>query len=224
MVKDPAPHRESGNTARQDHTAISSRHHHNTLLLRILSGDGGLRSYSLTFRALVITLACISTIAACSKDTPDQSKALAKQGMAASSARQEEALPAERISASSQLADYGPTRLLQAATPGWHALSPPTYPEELFIDFGMTKEFSVVGFASQLGYPDRSPKKVTVSIADSNNRWLPIFDGDLVCPASGSTDWVDVQFGKAVKANRVKIVIHSNCGANFLTLRGLRFK
>jgi radical SAM protein with 4Fe4S-binding SPASM domain len=129
-----------------------------------------------------------------------------------------------KITASSVHGSYGPDGLLKAAEPGWHAETPPRYPQILTFTFRRPQRFSEIGFLPQAGQLGRGPRKLGVEISDDANVWKEVAVIENDCNAR-SESWRDHPLGSTVNTKNVRIKILSNCGdPAFLTLRGVRFK
>lgn len=128
-----------------------------------------------------------------------------------------------KITASSQLDKWGSDGLLIAKQPGWHAQFPPKYPEEVQIDFGSVKQFESLGLAQQLGTPGRSPKAIEVSTSIDGVNWNVVLNTSDACQINTPDGWTEMPLKKVVTAKQVRIKIFSNCGSEYLTLRGIRF-
>ena len=132
--------------------------------------------------------------------------------------------PRVEISASSVHQSNTANGLLEAKEPGWHAKSPPTYPEILTFKFPEVQRISQIGLLPQDGQFIRGPKKINVEISEAGAIWKEIYKIENAC--NGPTDiWRDHSLGQTVNTKYIRFTILSNCGnPDFLTLRGVRFK
>ncbi|MHB1606649.1 MAG: discoidin domain-containing protein [Leptospirales bacterium] len=129
------------------------------------------------------------------------------------------------IIASSQLSNYGPQGLIYSSEPGWHAESPPKYPESLIIDFNRTKEIRILKMLYQNGMPERGPRSISIYISNNGRFWIPIENFNNICKVNEKDGWHVLKFSHASKTRYLKIEILSNCGdPQLLTLRGLKFE
>jgi hypothetical protein len=129
-----------------------------------------------------------------------------------------------KITATSVHESYGPDGLLKAAAPGWHAKTPPVYPQIVMFTFAHPQQISQIGLLPQAGQLSRGPRKLVVEISDDTNTWKEVTAVENDCNAP-SENWRDHPLGNTVNTKNVRIKILSNCGdPAFLTLRGVRFK
>jgi F5/8 type C domain len=113
--------------------------------------------------------------------------------------------------------------LLESKAPGWHAATPPSYPEYIQVDLGKSDVIGYVGLLPQEGQFIRFAKAIRVDISDDGKTWKPIAGSDNMCEANMPDGWTNLSFSPE-KARYIKIMIFSNCGdANLLTVQGLRF-
>jgi hypothetical protein len=131
---------------------------------------------------------------------------------------------AARVTASSQLDKYGPEGLLAAAQPGWHAGSPPIYPEWVMVEFPLPREIKSLGILPQDDNAARAPKAIHIEMSTNGRIWNFVAAGDNTCAPKTPDGWSRFSFPKPVTTRYLRISIVSNCGeASLLTFRGLRF-
>ena len=129
-----------------------------------------------------------------------------------------------KITATSVLESFGPERLLKAEGAGWHAKTPPTYPQIVTFTLANPQQISSIGLLPQAGQLSRGPRKFVVEVSDDTSTWKEVATVENDCNAPAE-NWRDHSLGNAVSTKNVRIKILSNCGApTFLTLRGVRFK
>jgi hypothetical protein len=128
-----------------------------------------------------------------------------------------------KITASSQMKEWGPEGLLITSSPGWHAQYPPKYPEQIMIDFRDPRQFSTIGLYPQSGYADRNPKAFDIEGSMDGVAWSQIISVVDGCRPQ-HTGWIDFPLKQANTAKYIRLTIKANCGSNYLTLMGLRFQ
>lgn len=126
------------------------------------------------------------------------------------------------VTASSQSWDLGPQGLFLTRPPGWHAEAHPVYPQTLTVDLLEAREFHEIGFLPQDIYADRMPKAVRIEISEDGDKWSPVANFANVCVLNAQGGWHSETLPAAVKTRYLRIEILSNCGSDWLTLRGLR--
>lgn len=127
------------------------------------------------------------------------------------------------LTASSKSADLGPQGLFSAAAPGWHSQQPPKFPENITVDFGVSKQISTLGMLQQEGHPSRAPKAVRVEMSNDGITWLAVAGSDNACTPNMADGWFNVDLLKPSAGRYLKVIIFSNCGdPQLVTLRGLR--
>ena len=128
-----------------------------------------------------------------------------------------------KITATSQLDNYGPEGLFDSTEPGWHAERNPKYPQTLTIDLHEPRSVGAIGFLPQDQKPARGPKSIRIEVSDDGKSWVTAAIAGDNCVANAPDGWHDVKSAKQVKARFLKVNIFANCGdPDFLTLRGLR--
>ena len=129
-----------------------------------------------------------------------------------------------KITATSVHESFAPDGLLKAVEPGWHAKTPPTYPQIVTFTLANPQQISSIGLLPQAGQLSRGPRKFVVEVSDDTSTWKEVATVENDCNAPAE-NWRDHSLGNAVSTKNVRIKILSNCGApTFLTLRGVRFK
>lgn len=127
------------------------------------------------------------------------------------------------VTASSKIEKLGPEGLFEAAQPGWHSASPPTYPESLTVDLLAPQEVKFIGLLQQDGQLARAPKSLRIETSSDGKTWTEAGGADDACAPNKPDGWVNIDLAKPITAQHIRIVIFSNCGdTQFLTLRGLR--
>ena len=129
----------------------------------------------------------------------------------------------QTITASSQIEKLGPEGLLVTSSPGWHAQQPPKYPEQVTIDFGISKQFNTIGLYPQSGFSDRNPKSFDLESSADGVAWSQVLSVTDGCKP-GQSGWIDFPLKQTVVAKHVRLTIKANCGSNYLTLMGIRFQ
>lgn len=130
--------------------------------------------------------------------------------------------PQKKVTASSQLREFGPEGLLSATSPGWHSEEPPKYPESLTVDLQKPHKIKSLGFLHQDRHPERAPKAVRISTSNDGKSWTQVAESDNAC-ANKPDEWFNIELPKPSTGRYIKVIISSNCGdPQFLTLRGLR--
>jgi len=94
-----------------------------------------------------------------------------------------------RITASSVMEPFGPTGLLAAAQPGWHAEKSPTYPQEILIDFRRTVRISEVNMLPQDQHLRRMPAAVKLSTSLDGADWREWVSLDGICDYPDEEGW-----------------------------------
>lgn len=129
-----------------------------------------------------------------------------------------------KISSSSVLDSYTADGLLDAKQPGWHAKSPPVYPQILTFAFPATQRISQIGLLPQDGQISRGPKTIVIEVSDDEAIWKEVSRIDNACNNPGD-NWRDHALSQPLSTKYIRLTILSNCGdPAFLTLRGVRFK
>ncbi len=129
-----------------------------------------------------------------------------------------------KVSASSTLNNFGPSGLIVANNPGWHAVAPTVYPQILDVDLGYKQKIKHISFLPQEGLVERAPHSIMIEIRNSSDDWREVFQGELDC-SKNSKQWRTVSLSSKIDAQLMRIHILSNCGdSNLLTLRGLRIE
>ena len=131
--------------------------------------------------------------------------------------------PEPKVVVSSQLGEYGPQGLFSAAAPGWHAETPPKFPESLTVDFQERREIKLLGLLQQNGQPARAPKSARIDMSEDGNTWIPVVSSENACSPNTPDGWFNIALPAPKTSRFLKLTIFSNCGdAQFLTLQGLR--
>lgn len=129
------------------------------------------------------------------------------------------------ITAISQFNSFGTQGLIYSSGSGWHAESPPKYPESLIIDFNKIKEVRTLKMLYQNGVPESGPRAIRVYVSSNGRYWMPMENFNNLCEMSEKDGWHVLKFSHASKTRYLKIEIRSNCGdPQLLTLRGLKFE
>lgn len=128
-----------------------------------------------------------------------------------------------KVTASSQLGEFGPQGLLSATSPGWHSEQPPKFPESLTVDFQTSREIKFLGLLQQEGQPARAPKALRIDISTDGNLWTQVVGSDNACSPNMPDGWSNINFPVPQTGRYLKLIIFSTCGdKQLLTLRGLR--
>lgn len=129
-----------------------------------------------------------------------------------------------KVSASSTLNNFGPSGLLAANNPGWHAATPIAYPQILDVDLGYEQKIKHIAFLPQEGLVERAPHSIMIEIRHSKGDWTEVFQGELDC-SQKSEKWRTVRLSSNKDIQFMRIHILSNCGSpELLTLRGLKIE
>lgn len=122
-------------------------------------------------------------------------------------------------SVSNNLNGYG---LLESKSPGWHAESPPAYPQFITLNFSSLKTVGSLGLKPQDGWTNRFAKAVRIETSEDGVTWKPIAGSDDICKEIENDGWVNLSFNP-VKTKKLKVMIFSNCdGGDLLTIQGVK--
>lgn len=128
------------------------------------------------------------------------------------------------IDATSTFGDLGPQDLLSGEQPGWHAASPPQFPESLEFSFPEEKSVSMIELTPQDGHPERMPGVISLYFSADGELWLPVIQDFVTCAVGDEPSSVQVPLLKVETSQHWKIEILSSCGSGeFLTLRKVSF-
>ena len=131
-------------------------------------------------------------------------------------------VPAARITTSSVLRQFNANGLLRAAEPGWHANSPPVYPEWIEISFDDMQTVGGLALLPQDANFARGPRQLVVETSADGTTWAPIAMIDHACNGPNQR-WRSHPFGSPTRTQHLRLTIFSNCGdRTLLTLRGIR--
>lgn len=127
------------------------------------------------------------------------------------------------ITVSSVSNNFGGDGLLESMEPGWHAASPPHYPETITVNLGNDQIIGSVAMLPQAGQKNRFAKAVRIDASADGETWRPIAGADNICEGRTRDGWADISF-TPTKVRYLKILIFSNCGdKSLLTVQGVRF-
>lgn len=130
-----------------------------------------------------------------------------------------------RITASSVMDPFGPTGLLTAAQPGWHAERDPTYPQDIEVDFRRSVRIGAVDMLPQDQHLRRMPAAVKLSTSLDGTGWREWVSFDGICDYPDDGGWKALKFPSPTEGRFLRVKILSNCGdEEFLTLRGIRVR
>lgn len=134
------------------------------------------------------------------------------------------AVPDATITSSSVFQDFQAHGVLHAEEPGWHAQSPPVYPEWIRLDFKAPQAISGVSLLPQDNLAERGPRRVRVESSNDGSSWSPVYTIEDAC-TSEKNRWRTFTFGRQVTTAHLRLMVDSNCGdSRLLTLRGLRLQ
>ncbi len=130
-----------------------------------------------------------------------------------------------RITASSQLLQFGPEGLLAATQPGWHSANPPDYPEWIMMDFGAPRDINSLSLLAQDSNQDRAPRVIRIESSPDGTSWTSNFASEIPCAPNSVDGWLKLKLRSPATNRYLKLVILANCGnSGLVTLRGLRFE
>ena len=131
-------------------------------------------------------------------------------------------VPAARIKTSSVLGQFNADGILRAAEPGWHADSPPVYPQWIEISFDEMQNIHGLALLPQDGNSRRAPREIRIAMSSDGGEWTLLTAIADACNRTGDT-WRSHPLPLPVATMHLRLTILSNCGdRRFLTLRGLR--
>ncbi len=128
-----------------------------------------------------------------------------------------------KLTATSQLGNYGPKDLFIAGDPGWHSAVDPVYPQIIHVEFQEQEVHSLELFP-QTGNAKRAPNNIVINLSPNGKSWTTAALSTDSCKTKPN-GWSEIKFTQAFKARFMDIVIFSNCGArDLVTLKGLRIR